>query len=65
MDRAERIKRLRKRHNLTQVKLAKSLYGVSEQSVANWESGRRGCPDILWWAMKLIWDKVDIRHDVS
>lgn len=40
------IKDLRKRHGITQQKLADSLYGVSVESVVNWENDRRNCPPI-------------------
>lgn len=57
---SEDIKELRMRHRLTQKKLAESLYGIKADQVANWESGRRNCQPITWWAMKIIWDKEDI-----
>ena len=60
MTRAEKIKDLRKRHNLTQKKLAESLYGIKQDSVINWENNRRNCPDIVWWAIKLTWDQIDL-----
>lgn len=63
MSRREEIKDLRARHRITQKQLAESLYGVSEQSVASWESGRRGCPDIIFWVMKMIWDDIDLREE--
>lgn len=56
----EDIKALRKRHGLTQKKLADSLYGVKEARIPNWEAGRRNCPSIIFWAMVLTWDKVDL-----
>ena len=57
---AEEIVDLRERHNLTQKKLAESLYGINKDSVSNWETGYRNCPAIVWWAMNLTWDHVDI-----
>ena len=54
------IQDLRKRHKITQQKLADSLYGVEVHSIQNWEGGRRNCPAIIWWAMVLTWDKVDL-----
>ncbi len=57
------IRDLRKRHGLTQKKLAESLYHIKEITVRSWEregNNRRGCPDIIWWAMVLTWDKVDL-----
>ena len=58
--RPEEILELRKRHNLTQNKLADSLYGVKRARIADWENGRRQCPALAWWAMVLVWDKVDL-----
>ena len=58
----EWIRDLRERHNLTQVQLADSLYGIKRARIADWESGRRGCPPLVWWAMVLVWDKVDINE---
>ena len=60
MTRAEEIKALRKRHGITQEKLADSLYHIKPKRIADWESGRRNCPDIVWWAMVLTWDKRDL-----
>ena len=67
MSRAEDIKDLRRRHHITQKQLADSLYGIKFERIADWESinpktgkPRRNCPDIVWWAMKLTWDKVDL-----
>ncbi len=57
---AQMIKDLRKRHNLTQQRLADSLYGIKVSTVANWEAGRRNCPPIIWWAMVLTWDQRDL-----
>lgn len=54
------IKDLRKRHNLTQEKLAESLYGIKLETLRSWEKGQRNCPSIVWWAMVLTWDKRDL-----
>ena len=56
----EYIKDLRKRHGLTQKKLADSLFYVRKDSISNWETGYRNCPAVVWWAMKLTWDHVDL-----
>lgn len=57
----QQIKDFRKQHrNLTQQKLADSLYGVTVQSIQAWENGRRNCPPIVWWAMLLTWDDIDL-----
>ena len=55
----EDIKDLRRRHRITQKQLAESLFHITTQAVASWESGRRNCPPIIWWAMRLTWDKID------
>ena len=60
MSRAEDIKDLRRRHHITQKQLADSLYGIKFERIADWETGRRNMPDIVWWACKLTWDKVDL-----
>ena len=57
------IKELRKRHGITQKELAYSLYGITTENVQSWESGRRNCTPIVWWAMVLTWDKVDLWKD--
>ena len=57
---SEEIKQLRERHGLTQNQLADSLYGIKRERIADWENGRRDCPPIIWWAMVLTWDKVDL-----
>jgi predicted transcriptional regulator len=54
------IKALRRRHKITQWQLADSLYGVKRARISDWETGRRDCPPIVWWAMVLTWDKVDL-----
>jgi len=59
----EEIRELRARHKLTQDKLADSLYGIKRARVPDWEAGRRTCPPIIWWAMKLTWDKEDIWNE--
>ena len=59
----EGIRDLRRRHGITQQQLADSLYGVKVQSVASWESGRRGCPPIIYWVIKMIWDNADLREE--
>ena len=59
----EKIKDLRKRHGITQKQLAESLYGIKVNRVADWESGRRNCQPIVWWAMVLIWDKKDLTDE--
>ena len=41
------IKDLRKRHNLTQEKLADSLYGIKLETLRSWEKGQRNCPSIV------------------
>lgn len=56
-----KVKQLRERHNITQVELADSLYGIKRARIADWESGRRGLPPLVWWAMVLTWDKRDLR----
>jgi len=56
----EKIKDLRKRHRLTQAKLAESLYGIKKERIADWETGRRSMPKIVWWAMVLTWDRIDL-----
>ena len=56
----EMIKDLRKRHKITQVQLAKSLFHISKHRIADWECGRRNCSPITWWAMKMTWDHEDI-----
>ena len=58
----EEIRALRARHELTQSKLADSLYHITVKAVQEWEAGRRNCPPIIWWAMKLTWDKVDLQR---
>ena len=55
-----KVKDLRTRHGITQKQLADSLHGIKVARIADWESGRRNCPEIVWWAMKLIWDKEDL-----
>ena len=54
---------LRRRHNLTQQQLADSLYGVKRVTVADWEIDRRKCGPMSWWAIVLIWDKIDLWSD--
>ena len=54
------IKNLRRRHKITQKQLADSLYGIKKDRVVDWECDRRVCQPIVWWAMKLTWDKVDL-----
>ena len=54
------IKDLRKRHRLRQKDLADSLYGIKYDRIPDWETGRRKCPSIVWWAMVLTWDKKDL-----
>jgi DNA-binding XRE family transcriptional regulator len=56
-----KVKDLRERHGITQRELADSLYHVRRARISDWESGRRGIPPIIWWAMVLIWDHKDIR----
>ena len=56
----EMIKELRKRHHITQQKLAASLFHINRERITDWESGRRNCPPIIWWAIKITWDKIDI-----
>jgi len=56
----EEIKDLRRRNKLTQHQLADSLYGVKRERIADWETGRRQCPPITWWAMVLTWDSRDL-----
>lgn len=58
--RSYEIRALRRRHNLTQEQLAASLYGIKVESVVNWERDRRNCKPIVWWAMVLTWDKIDL-----
>lgn len=58
--RAEEIKDLRRRHHLTQKQLADSLYHIKEERISDWELGRRNCPDIIWWAMVLTHDHIDL-----
>ena len=57
---AEWIRDLRNRHRITQVQLAESLFHVKRDRIADWETNRRNCPPIIFWAMKLTWDKEDI-----
>lgn len=54
------IKDLRRRYKITQHQLADSLYGVKRPRIPDWETGRRECPPIVWWAMCLVWDKIDL-----
>ena len=61
----EEIRELRARHKLTQDKLADSLYGIKRARVPDWESSRRTCPPITWWAMKLTWDGIDLWNEES
>jgi DNA-binding XRE family transcriptional regulator len=56
----EQILDLRKRHHITQNQLADSLYGIKRERIGDWESGRRACPSIIWWAILLTWDKRDL-----
>ena len=56
----EMIKGLRKRHHITQAQLAESLFHIKRDRIADWECGRRNCPPIIWWAMKMTWDHEDI-----
>lgn len=51
-----KVRALRERHGITQNQLADSLYGIKRARIADWESGRRGLPPIVWWAMVLTWD---------
>lgn len=57
---AEDIVSLRKRHGITQKRLAESLYDIKYARIPDWESGRRSCPPIIFWGMVLTWDKIDI-----
>ena len=61
----EGIRLLRKRHKLTQNALADSLYGVKRNRIADWESGRRGCPLPIWWMMVLVHDALDLRDGIK
>ncbi len=55
------ILHLRQRHNITQKQLAASLYGdIDAKRISGWENNRRGCRPLTFWAMVLIWDKVDL-----
>lgn len=56
-----KVKALRERHGITQKELADSLYKVKRARIADWESGRRGLPPLVWWAMVLTWDGHDLR----
>jgi len=59
----EDIRNLRMRYKITQKELAESLYDIKEARISEWERGVRNCPGIVWWAMILTWDKVDIYGD--
>ena len=56
----EMIKDIRNRHRISQVKLAESLFHVKEKRISDWECGKRNCPAIIYWAMKMTWDHEDI-----
>ncbi len=58
----EMIKDLRKKHHITQDQLADSLYDIKRPRVADWESGRRNMPGIIWWIIKLMYDEIDLRE---
>lgn len=55
------ISSLRERHDLSQKKLAESLYGIRQDNIAHWEKGRRNCPPWVFWVMVKIWDGMDLR----
>lgn len=57
------IRDLRSRHHITQKEFADSLYHITTQAVASWESGRRNIPLIVWWAAVLTWDKTDLWNE--
>lgn len=58
----EQIKDLRKRKHITQEQLADSLYDIKRERIGDWESGRRRMPGIIWWIIKWMYDKVDLRE---
>ena len=57
---AEDIKAIRKRHSLTQAKLAEAIYDCSTRKIGSWEIGARNCPAIYLWAIVLTFDKIDL-----
>ena len=46
MEAVEMLKAARKRHGLSQVRLA-SLSGIPRRTIENWKSGARECPDYV------------------
>lgn len=58
--RSYEIRALRARHKLTRDQLALSLYDVKHGRIVDWENDRRSCPPMIWWAMVLTWDKIDL-----
>lgn len=56
------LQEIKKRHNLTYAKMVEPLYGVPAKSMANWVRGERTCPAFIFWALKLVFDKIDLRR---
>ena len=54
------IRELRKRHGISREELARSLYHIKVSRIIDWELDRRKCPPIIWWAMRVTWDQVDL-----
>lgn len=59
---SKQFRELKERHGLTYVTMSDPLYGVSKRSIQNWANGRRECPPLVWWALVLHFDGVDLRY---
>ena len=59
----EQIRQLREKHNKTRRAFVDPLPSIKENRLRDWEKGRRDCPPLAWWVMKLIWDNEDTRPD--
>lgn len=59
------LKDLKKRHGLTYESMARPLHGISARRMGDWVTGRRTCPPLAWWALRKLFDGVDIREEVE
>lgn len=58
---ANEVQALKDRHGLTYAQMADAVYELTDRRAYDYCTGRRSCPESVWFSLVLEFDGIDLR----